>query len=194
MCPRRELLLLVFVGIACGSCSYPIWKRSYKGEGTFTDFGTTAGADRYVLNLGKIGFSNRKTYPYDIGSLPKEKFIVGFEILTSEFRGERPYVRLKLEDRKKRATVFDVEGEIYDGRGNPEGWVYSGRAGSDLRFVWKKEDSDIPLTETQRKSGHAGGSTFVPKRWHTYSLECSVIEPISSEYAGYLTIKGGGWK
>jgi hypothetical protein len=51
--------------------------RQYSGDGTFTDFGRNAYAERYRVDFGTVELSRRGNYRFRISGLPSTRFLIG---------------------------------------------------------------------------------------------------------------------
>jgi hypothetical protein len=154
--------------------------KTYQGDGQMVDKGKSAAADRFILNLGEIDFSKKKTYSFTLGNLPEVSLGAAFEIR------DLPPLRPGDDNVKKefnRASVHvllkTVEGEtIFEETAPLSEWTWGGTVGGAERIVW------TPQTKFTGK----------PKQQYVLTLKITPLSDSKDVKPASVRISGGGWK
>ena len=160
--------------------------EAYRGEGVFTDWGPKAAANRYVLKLGEVDFSEKKERVFRMAGLPQVRFWLGFSLqglpaLSADSTDGSNYNRAKIH-----VLMEDSEGrEVLNGKAPFSRWTWSGSMGGTSRFVYLLGDP-----------GQGGCSDFTPVEGEEYLLTIKV-EPLQGSVRvvpASLEVRGGGRK
>jgi hypothetical protein len=149
----------------------------YSGDGRLIDNGPRAATDRYVVDLGPVSLKAPGTATFRFKNLPKENFVVGFEVRAPD--GSKldpseisPMVSIALlEDGK---AIITKDARLSE-------WTWSVRSPGDSAFVYGRQKPDTYFDAAPGK---------------TYELVFRVKEPDRSSvnYTASLVAKSGGWK
>jgi hypothetical protein len=152
---------------------------AYSGDGKLIDNGRSDPNHRYVLDLGSVNLGQDGQYTYSIKNLPKETFIIGFEVTIDPpnkyILDEKPIdciLKLRIEDEAGVAKVSE-EANIRD-------WVWSGPVTGESVFIYRRGEP---------------GTYFTPERGRTYKLTLQVSK--STKHTVYpikLIGSTSGWK
>ena len=184
--------LLSALLISCVGCSkeeaggVSAASEAYRGEGTFTDRGPKAAANRYVLKLGDVDFSEKKERVFRMAGLPQVRFWLGFSLqglppLSVDSTDGSNYNRAKIHVLMKTSAGR----EVLNSEAPFSKWTWSGSMGGTSRFVYLRGDP-----------GQGGCSEFTPVEGEEYLLTIKV-EPLQGSVSvvpASLEVRGGGRK
>lgn len=154
--------------------------KTYQGDGQMVDKGKSAAADRFILNLGEIDFSKKKTYSYTLGNLPEVSLGAAFEIrdLPPLHPGDDT-VKKDFNRASVHLLLKTVEGEtIFEETAPLSEWTWGGTVGETERIIWS------PQTKFTGK----------PKQQYVLTLRISPLSGSKDVKPALVRISGGGWK
>ncbi len=152
---------------------------AYSGDGKLIDYGSSDPNHRYVLDLGSVNLAQDGQYAYSIKNLPKETFVIGFEVKidppNKHILDEKPInciLKLRIED-EAGVTKVSEEANIRD-------WVWSGPVTGESVFIYRRGNP---------------GTYFMPESGKAYKLTLQVIKATGqSAYPIQLIGSTSGWK
>ncbi len=173
---NKILFLYVALSIFITGCSNG---AAYSGDGKLIDYGSSDPNHHYVLDLGSVNLAQDGQYAYSIKNLPKETFVIGFEVKidppNKHILDEKPInciLKLRIEDEAGVAKVSE-EANIRD-------WVWSGPVTGESAFIYRRGNP---------------GTYFTPEGGKTYRLTLQVIKATKqSAYPIKLIGSTSGWK
>lgn len=200
---RTVTLFALSVGFICSSCTFPLWKEAYYGDGVFQDEGATAATDRYVLSFPPFTTTTRGTHVFHIGELPRSEFTIGLRakddapfVSSRSFQGREtvprprsPRIRFQLADDQTADVVIDEAGYLSDWRGSG---LFLYRDGMDVPV--RLDGDSVTHERAGVRASHGWGTRFTPQRDHTYTLTVSVEEITKEDWKPSVVLRSGGWK
>jgi hypothetical protein len=154
--------------------------KTYQGDGQMVDKGKSAAADRFILNLGEIDFSKKKTYSFTLGNLPEVSLGAAFEIrdLPPLHPGDDT-VKKDFNRASVHLLLKTVEGEtIFEETAPLSEWTWGGTVGDTERIIW------TPQTKFTGK----------PRQQYVLTLKISPLSGSKDIKPASVRISGGGWK
>lgn len=154
--------------------------KTYQGDGWMVDKGRSAAADRFILNLGEIDFSKKKTHSYTLGNLPEVRLGAAFEIRDlPPLRAEDDNVKKDLNRASVHMLLKTAEGKtVFEQNAPLSEWVWGGTVGGTERIVWKPQTSFTPQ----------------PKQQYVLTLKITPLTGSKAVKPASLRMSGGGWK
>ena len=199
------MIIRVFcITISVLICSCGVTKFSYSGgDGKFTDFGSSLGAGRYRLDLGKIDLSEKSKNIYLIGDLPNETLGLwldykseeanNFQKIKYRISDVKIHIRIIIKDTGN--VAYEYLGNLYkDGYRNGEYY----REGLDLlggeRAGYKKLSHKIQYSFNDKYKLYGIETPFFVNCKRIIEIE--IIKPQQNKFKDTMDIVifGGGWQ
>lgn len=173
------------------ACDLP---HSYRGDGTFTDFGLGTATERYVVDLGPIDLSRPNQRSFRLLGLPSVEFTVGLRQVNVSAGCDAAAlgaVHVRLEVKAGDGAVVVAEDGPLSTWINSSHLVY--RPGIELEEP--KPGGVIHLVRTGVRASGGWGTYFTPRLFAPYFATFEVVDAQgASGCESRLVLLGGGWK
>jgi len=165
------LLAVTSVTAGCESVA------QYSGDGKLIDNGPHAATDRYVVDLGSISLRTPGTATFRFKNLPKENFVVGFELRAPDGYKLDPSAISPMVS----ITLFEDGKAIIAKDTRLSEWTWSVRSPGDSAFVYGRQKPDTYFDAW-------------PGRSYELVFRVTELDRGSGKYTASLVAKSGGWK
>ncbi len=165
---------------------------NYTGEGKFSDKGSDASYDRFLLDLGQVEFDQKSTKSYTIKGLPEAPFTIVLQIDTP-VSNNFPLESLSNYPQLESINEIVLSLELEDMNGNKI-FTYNGPFSKLNRNVRQTEKGYRPIYYLEPQA-NTPGTHFTPNKKMTYRLNLSVINtnrPMPK--INIIAVGHSGWK
>jgi len=164
---------------------------SYTGDGSLVDRGWRSYSLRYVIDLGAIDLSQRRTYTYTLANLPDAQFTIGIEARGSQ---AEQHARVRIELKSETGETIVLE----DAPLKAWTWSHGFEDWDGIRFGYRSGESvDVRISENHVRHTPIGvkasggwGSYFNSEQAKSYALRLEIVEPGQSNRTARLKLHG----